>query len=191
MNYRRRFESSNFNSEWYTSETYCNRCGEKPTRHNRTTNIDKKCDNPRYRSNYNKDCGCRRTPLYEMSQRQKEERDPDWLCDTHCCFCKRATRLVDLQPFCINNEWYERCEGCKRKRRENITEREELYKLRRSQIEKRERSQSFEQPESSKKTKSNPPATNVYANGPTYYPKIIERNEESSRETINWAKDTE
>jgi hypothetical protein len=190
MTYRRRFESSNYNSEWYTSETYCNRCGEKPTRHNRTTNIDRRCDNPRYLSNYHKECGCKRTPLYEMSQRQKEEGDPDYICDTHCCFCKRATRLTDLLPYCINNEWYERCQGCSRKGKGNITEREELYELRKSQIEKRERSQSFE-PEQLKKVKPNPPATNVYADGPIYNPKATERNGESSKETIDWAKDTE
>src|SRR5688572_19967783 len=104
MNYRKRSESSNYNSEWYIHKRLCNRCGEKPTQHFRTDNIDKYCDNSRYRRNYAKECGCKRTPVYEMSLRQKEEGDPDWKFDTHCCFCKRATKLVELLPFNINNQ---------------------------------------------------------------------------------------
>ncbi|CAG8810543.1 24879_t:CDS:2, partial [Dentiscutata erythropus] len=151
------------------------------------------CDNPRYRRNYAKECGCKRTPVYEMSLRQKEEGDPDWKFDTHCCFCKRATKLFDLLPFNINNNWYERCKGCQKKGKEHTPEREELYELRRSQVEKRERAQSSE-PMVVKRTKTNPPEKkNVYANGPTYNPEKSNYNQrgESSKEEIDWTKDSE
>ncbi|CAG8823312.1 4457_t:CDS:2, partial [Dentiscutata erythropus] len=100
----------------------------------------------------------------------QEEGDPDWRMDIHCYFCKRATKLKDLLPFNINNNKYERCRGCQKKGKEHTPEREKLHELRKSQIKKRERTQSSK-PMMIKRTKTNPPEIkNVYANGLTYNP---------------------
>ncbi|CAG8773222.1 25358_t:CDS:2, partial [Dentiscutata erythropus] len=66
-----------------------------------------------------------------------------------------ATELRDLLSFNIDNQWYERCRGCQKKDREYTLEREELYELRKFQIEKRERTQSSEPEETTTTKKKN------------------------------------
>src|SRR5947207_471650 len=100
MSYGKRFGSSNYNYGWQASKS-CNRCGRKPEQHKLSTNVDKNCDYPRYVENSKRRCGCKRTPVYEMALRQKDEGDPDYRMNTHCCFCKRATKLTDLKPIKI------------------------------------------------------------------------------------------
>ncbi|RHZ85889.1 hypothetical protein Glove_59g45 [Diversispora epigaea] len=121
MYYGKKFESSNYNYEWQPSKL-CNRCGRKPEQHKFSANVDKKCDYPRYVENNTRRCGCKRTPIYEMALRQKDERDPDYRMNTHCCFCKKATRLVDLKPLKLGETWYERCYGCENKHQTPIYE---------------------------------------------------------------------
>ncbi|CAG8821094.1 10936_t:CDS:2, partial [Dentiscutata erythropus] len=99
----------------------------------------------------------------------------------------------DIKETTQKNVVYERCRGCQKKGKDHTPEREELYELRRSQVEKRERAQSSK-PMMIKRTKTNPPEIkNVYANGPIYYPGKSNYNQggESSREEIDWTKDSE
>src|SRR3954470_3337464 len=194
MTYERRRGNSNYNYELSASRL-CNRCGEKVSSHSNSTNVGRNCDNLRYLRNYHKECGCRRTPIYEMSQIQRREGDPEWNVSTHCCFCKRTTMLVNLKEIKIEGRKYEQCKACKRET--YIPEREVYYEDRRSQREKRERSSSWEL-SSTKKVKPTP--VNVYANDIVFNPVKESKscNESSTftpacikEEEIDWAKDTE
>src|SRR4051794_3945002 len=95
MSYERKRKSLSYSYELQTSRT-CNRCRDKAQDHIDPRNTGRYCDNPRYLRNIERRCGCFRTPIYQMALRQKEERDPDAHVDTHCCYCKRATKLTDL-----------------------------------------------------------------------------------------------
>src|SRR5215216_7289264 len=108
MNFEKNKENLSYKFDSLSSKL-CNRCGERSERHPNPGKIDRQCDNPRYLTNRTRGCGCKRTPVYEAAQRQKEENDPDWRVDTHCCFCKRATKLNDLRPKKVNNQNHEQC----------------------------------------------------------------------------------
>ena len=69
-----------------------------------------------------------------MALRQKAEGDPDAKVDTHCCFCKRATRLINSRVKSINEGNYEQCYHCLEKI--EIPEKEELFEYRRTQRKK-------------------------------------------------------
>ena len=127
MNFEKKSECSNFNYE-SQSLKLCNRCGIEFGKHPNPENFERECDNPRYLQNKNRDCRCKRTPLVEMSQRQREERDPAWKVNTHCCFCKRATTLVQLRTKEINGVNYEQCYHCKDMI--YVPEKEEFFKHR-------------------------------------------------------------
>lgn len=178
VTYRRRFESSNYNYEWDTSKL-CNRCGVQHSEHPNPGKIDRNCDNPRYLRNKNRGCGCLRTPIYEMSQRQREEGDPMWRMDTHCCFCKRATMLVHLETIRINERKHEQCYHCR-----NMTyvpEKEELYYERRSKV-RNSHTPAYDPENNYRSERTNTPVRNIYAEGPTYNP---------IKEEIDWTNDTE
>lgn len=76
MTYERRRGNSSYTYELQTARP-CNRCGDRPEDHSHPANIGRYCDNPRYLRNTERRCGCYRTPIFQMAQRQKEEGDPD------------------------------------------------------------------------------------------------------------------
>ena len=182
MSYERRRENSNYTYESRMSKL-CNRCGNRASKHTNPGRIDRECDDPRYLYNYKRDCGCFRTPIIEMMKCQRKERDPDANVSTHCCGCKRATKLTDLQQVRIEGRLYEKCIKCRKN--SFIPEKEEFYEYRRSQREKRESSQSYEA-ELQKKQRTTPGSEkNIVTKGSTYNPGNNSKNE------IDWTNDTE
>jgi hypothetical protein len=123
-----------------------------------------------------------------MSRRQETEGDPEWYANTHCCFCKRATRMFNLKTINEKGEWNEQCYGCERKGIRIVPEKEELFELRKSQ--KRNYYQHFEDSRRNKRSDT-PPARNVYAKGPTYKTtRRSEKNEEVIQQTNNNTQET-
>ena len=189
MNFEKNKGNSDYNSEWKHSKL-CNRCGERFEKHPNPGKIDRQCDNPRYLTNQTRGCGCKRTPVYEAAQRQKEENDPDWKVDTHCCFCKRATKLNDLRPKKVNNQNHEQCYHCRKM--QYIPEEEELFEWRKTQADKRERSLSYERrfPKKTRLTPENE-VNNTYAEGSTYNSQSSKQEGTLTITVIDWANDTE
>jgi hypothetical protein len=72
-----------------------------------------------------------------MAQRQREEGDPAWKVNTHCCFCKRATILTHLRTKEINGRSYEQCHHCRNKT--YVPEKEELFHKRKSEVKRGKR----------------------------------------------------
>jgi hypothetical protein len=174
MSYEKNYDCSNYNYDWQFLRL-CNRCGVEFRRHPNSEKFDRECNNPRYLQNKTRTCGCKRTPVYEMALRQKAEGDPDARVDTHCCFCKRATKLINSRVIEVNNESHEQCYRCLNKI--EIPEKEELFDYRRTQRKK-------SQKELSRKINTTPAnEINILTEEPNYKP--IEKLKE---ETPGWKK---
>ena len=147
--------------ERFNKEDLCHRCGIEFGKHPNPDKFSRECDNPRYLKNRDRKCGCNKTSLINMSLRQKEERDPNWNMNTHCCFCKKAIKIFHLRVKKINGEDFKQCYHCKDKTQVPRTEEPVHNRLKG----RRERTESDQE---RKRTRLTPEkeVVNSYANGP-------------------------
>ncbi|RHZ56540.1 hypothetical protein Glove_400g1 [Diversispora epigaea] len=159
--------------ERFKKEDLCHRCGVEFGSHPNPAKFSRECDNPRYLRNRDRKCRCDKTSLINTSLRQKEERDPNWSINTHCCFCKKATKIFHLRTKKINGEEFEQCYNCKDKTQVPRMEEPTINKLKG----RRERNESDQE---RKRTRLTPEreVVNNYADGPVWKP--IKNKEEPS-----------
>lgn len=105
MNTQRRFRP----------EDLCFRCGKEFEVHPNPHKFGKECDNPRYRNNREMVCGCNRFSIIKTAARQRNNQDPNWNVDTHCCFCRKSVRMTNLRTKTISGWNYEQCYQCRNK----------------------------------------------------------------------------
>src|SRR6185369_4544732 len=107
------------------------------------------------------------------------ERDPNWNMNTHCYFCKKATKIFHLRVKKINREDFEQCYHCKDKTQVPRTEEPAHNRLKG----RRERTESDQE---RKRTRLTPEkeVVNSYANGPVWKPM-------KNKEEPSWQKEEE